>query len=719
MKRNALTIILILISVFILTVIGCGGGGGGAGDSTPNPDTEIPETTKVLSTQTMSTISTPVSDNQVVFEGSNKELDDLEPNDIIVAEPSIYAPDGLLRKVVSVSKSGDETIVWTTEASLVDAITNGTLSQKKVEATIADIRSFTPAPEVDFETIPTGTISGHALQAMIIDENLHFQVYTSPNVVIDGSFKLPDLLYDVDITIADAVLDYMAFTVNILPEANLSFTVSDAFEFSPKPIPLGTMQMSPTIFWIGYVPVVIVPQIDLYIGCNGTLECSVTSDVTAGIEIVTGLSYQNGIGWEVINDTDSQVTYNPPSLSATANFKVWAGPRVSLLLYGIAGPYGALNGFSQVEADVNADPWWNLSWGITGVIGVDLSKISPKNNDPNYEVDLYGPKTIGSADGPFFTTITTSIVSPTNGSVYDEGDYIQFSCSMVSGGSGSYSYSWSSSIDSVIGTQNQFETNLLSVGIHTVLLEVTDNFSGDKFSQAVTFEIVGNQNGGSTIGEFPEYTADPSDVDPLVIVQTSPTNGSIGISTDTNIVIYFDDEVNPGTISDTTIKLTDSTDQQIYGFISGEFSTAGNTIMFFDPVSELDPGSTYTITLTNENGIKDDGDNNLSTTYVISFTTAQSTVSPSDLSFEKGDEGWLFAGDGSIVTAVGAIYPTSGTYMAAISTGSNFGGTANSDTTSILTSGPISLNYGQDQLVFDYDFLSSEFDMWVVVLIAS
>jgi hypothetical protein len=156
MKRNALTIILILISVFILTVIGCGGGGGGAGDSTPNPDTEIPETTKVLSTQTMSTISTPVSDNQVVFEGSNKELDDLEPNDIIVAEPSIYAPDGLLRKVVSVSKSGDETIVWTTEASLVDAITNGTLSQKKVEATIADIRSFTPAPEVDLRLFQLG-----------------------------------------------------------------------------------------------------------------------------------------------------------------------------------------------------------------------------------------------------------------------------------------------------------------------------------------------------------------------------------------------------------------------------------------------------------------------------------------------------------------------------------------------------------------------------------
>lgn len=103
----------------------------------------------------------------------------------------------------------------------------------------------------------------------------------------------------------------------------------------------------------------------------------------------------------------------------------------------------------------------------------------------------------------------------------------------------------------------------------------------------------------------------------------------------------------------------------------------------------------------------------ISTTYSFSFETTSELTSPSDYSFESDFTGWAIAGDGDIRSTTGDVEPTHGSRMVGISTGSAFGGVSQGAATSSLTSGPISVHSPVSYLIFDYDFVSQEFDYYV------
>lgn len=220
---------------------------------------------------------------------------------------------------------------------------------------------------------------------------------------------------------------------------------------------------------------------------------------------------------------------------------------------------------------------------------------------------------------------------------------------------------------------------------------------------------------GSTTGDFPSYTPDPNDTQELSIVQTIPPNNSIDMDPNTSISIFFDDEINPSTLNDLSIQVTDSSGAPIYGDYSGVLSTYGNTILNFQPKNILPSWDEITVTLIKDSGLEDDGGNNLTAVYSFSFQTGQEVGSPADLGFELGETGWIFSGDGAIVSSppMENIFPTEGNYMAGISTGDVFGGTPLQNTTSVLSSGPIDVPSGNNYISFDYDFISQEFDEWV------
>lgn len=76
------------------------------------------------------------------------------------------------------------------------------------------------------------------------------------------------------------------------------------------------------------------------------------------------------------------------------------------------------------------------------------------------------------------TTPTANIISPSNGSTYDEGDTITFSGNGSDEEDGALTGSslvWTSSIDGQIGTGTSFTRNDLSVGTHAIILTATDS----------------------------------------------------------------------------------------------------------------------------------------------------------------------------------------------------------------------------------------------------
>lgn len=242
-------------------------------------------------------------------------------------------------------------------------------------------------------------------------------------------------------------------------------------------------------------------------------------------------------------------------------------------------------------------------------------------------------------------------------------------------------------------------------------------FSGESEPEPV---IAGQTNdfgtillGCSIISGFPPFSPDESDATPLNVIQTVPNDGDISVPPTTNIQIFFDDEIDPSTINDFSIFVKDSSGNRQCGTYSGELSEAGNTILFFAPFNSLPEDDTITVTLEQENGITDGGGNTLSSTFSFSFQTTSQLNPTADLSFELGGEGWSFSGDGDIVSTFGDIVPIDGSRMAGISTENQFGNTANSSTTSTLTSGPIDVPSSAVSLSFQYDFISEEFDEFV------
>ena len=219
----------------------------------------------------------------------------------------------------------------------------------------------------------------------------------------------------------------------------------------------------------------------------------------------------------------------------------------------------------------------------------------------------------------------------------------------------------------------------------------------------------------SITGSFPLFTPDPNDTEALAVVQTIPPHNSTGIDPNVTISIFFNDEIDPMTINDQSIQVKDSKGDQQFGTYSGSLSAAGSTNnLNFKPFAVLSEGDTITLTMFNLNGIKDDGGNTLSSDFVFSFQTKQQSVPPADLGFEQGATGWNFSGDGIILSSPkDDISAYEGNYMAAISTGENFGGQALDFTTSILTSGPVQVPPGKQFISFNYDFISEEFDEFV------
>ncbi|MBI1945267.1 MAG: Ig-like domain-containing protein [Deltaproteobacteria bacterium] len=217
----------------------------------------------------------------------------------------------------------------------------------------------------------------------------------------------------------------------------------------------------------------------------------------------------------------------------------------------------------------------------------------------------------------------------------------------------------------------------------------------------------------STIGAFPVYTDDPTDVTSLDVVQTIPGDGEVNVPVSTTVSIFFDDEVDPASITDMAITLRDSTGAPVFGQYSGVLTTSERTILAFQPFELLQEEHVYSVAIAPETGLLDDGGNGFASMYSFGFTTGGAgSDPPPDLGFEAGLAGWWTSGDAAVLTgAQGALAPTEGAQMLAISTESVFGGTAASLLYSVATSGPIAVTGAS--LVFDYDFLSREFDQYV------
>jgi hypothetical protein len=370
----------------------------------PPPEVKviIPATTKVPDKATRDLLSVYNPDTGIMrFTNSTSILDNLKVGDVFVGEPSSSAPNGYLRKVTKISKEGAEVILGTSQAKLTDAIHQGSLNAEG-DIQPSQLRSVTPLSE---------GASGRALYANGLDtqagtsNGFNFEAAIDAFIEIKGenddagtevtalaNFKglvkfnvgykiLIDIGFLADLNSFDASMGYTQQT-SIAVDGEVSGSVTQEKE-------VARFDFSPIVFFIGPVPVVVVPSAKVVIGVKG--EASVSFDYTfsQNAAFEQGVHWDEDDGFKKIDRNEFKVGYEGPNFTGRAALSTYTRATMRLLFYDIFGPdIGATVG-AKLDIEYPRDPLWRLFGFVKGDLAftVDLLGEELRYNEEIFNIE--------------------------------------------------------------------------------------------------------------------------------------------------------------------------------------------------------------------------------------------------------------------------------------------------------------------------------------------
>lgn len=335
-------------------------------DPNSNNDYSIPATTKVIGIDTWDNyfISLDSSDYTLSFQKDLKNDITLSIGDIIVAE----AGAGLLRKVNNIREEGDNIIISTSFASLVEAVEEGSFSfdEELTELKVMKINYLSEG--VTYERLPIkdgqGTVDRYEFNKHLDDGGLvRLSGYVDLKPALKGDFNISGSTVQ-DLLVEIRCDEYADIETNIR-------LLSVEFE---KEILIADVNFFPIIASIGPLPVLIVPELELSIGAKFNVETVITTGIQQTLNFVAGLEYKNNT-WDSYSNLNKAIDYTPPSLlSASAGVKSYVKPQLNFKIYNIVAPYLFGELYSKFDAELYRYPFpfWELYAGAGIGIGVEV-----------------------------------------------------------------------------------------------------------------------------------------------------------------------------------------------------------------------------------------------------------------------------------------------------------------------------------------------------------
>jgi len=378
MKRHFLVLKLFLSSLALLVLWTCS-------DSSTNPKEDntddnvtgegtvvLAEITNILNESDLSSLTSySGAEGTFYFSSANEKIMSLNRNDIIVSGVVDAAEEGFFRKISSISQSENEITVFTEQANFEDAIESGhmsfkqTLKSNQIESTkIEPGISLEKAADSDYTivNIPNYQIA----DGITVNGNVGYNIAFEFNIDVDD-FQLKELSFIV--------------TSGFFSELNFETTVNS--EVYDK-INIATILYTPITIMIGELPVVISPELSIYVGIDGEVSMGIKTGIEQEIDCEGGLQY-NG-SWSPVNNFTSNFEFSSPELNDACHLIGYLGPEFALKLYGIVGPYAYLRGYIELDANMVDDvPWWGLYGGFRNGLGVKLEVLG--NTIADYEPD--------------------------------------------------------------------------------------------------------------------------------------------------------------------------------------------------------------------------------------------------------------------------------------------------------------------------------------------
>lgn len=392
----------------------------------------IPDTTKVADAATRDALASydPAS-GELRFASGTQVLDGLRVGDVLVSQPSAHAPAGYLRKVESIGREGGEVVLVTSQANLTDAITqgeivaSGDLEPEDVTATAAHLPGVTAGVRGDASTRPgVGTGDGYSFHVgfdevaldigqgdvqveVVLDGDLYFNAGWSIDLGIEPCLAVPPVCVD-------------RFEAKVGVEERLRVSLSgEAKAQLTKEVSVATYHFRPLVFFIGPVPVVVVPSIEVFVGAEGAVSLRFSYGLTETASAVVGARWTDDGGWQDITgfgvDLAEQDSFD---VSATMDAQAYARAVASLKFYDAAGPALGLRLGVEFDAEVPRDPILVVRGKIAGYVAfvVDLPVLGTLDEHRKTLFDETYQLTTSPNQPPRFSGVKTDTIHADVGS---------------------------------------------------------------------------------------------------------------------------------------------------------------------------------------------------------------------------------------------------------------------------------------------------------------
>lgn len=413
-RQNIIVYIILACVTIVVLIIAIASGGGGGGINAPTIQYQpiIPPTTKVLSPATTQNLT--ISQDGVVytFFQSTAELQTVQVGDIIVSDAIPQAQDGFLRQVTNVTTSSGQVVVQTAPAMLSQAIQQGTVHIEQ-RLTSADIRASSQLEGVSYKMASPGKLldefNVQVNDVVIYDKDGDHNTQTD-QVRLNGEIIfVPDLTFD--LAIKDFKLQEALFQIDLEKTTRLEVEAGIGVDLFHEKIEIQRYYLNPITVFVGYVPVVITPIVTINVGADGEISFGARSSLDWVETYRAGLKYDRG-SWQLISEHTgpNDPVPGPIEFYAAGSLKGFIGPQLSLLVYGMAGPYAIAK--PNLELDVDPYPKWGVYLGVSVNVGFRFEFWGREIADYETEVISFRVLLFDDGSSQITPTPTTTSIPP-------------------------------------------------------------------------------------------------------------------------------------------------------------------------------------------------------------------------------------------------------------------------------------------------------------------
>ncbi len=332
-----------------------------------------------------------------VFDKAIQDYYSLEQGDILLAKIG----EGICEKITRIPEKAEELWIETGFASLAEAIKQGRI-QFSHKFTEGEGRNLKKGVELETEQ--------GVMYTELIDVDLWRQGGAA--VTANGSFSIVpeikgDLLFSYH-SLEELELDFIL-------SQDLDLTVTSGFaELSYKPDDyfLGSIEFGTYPVPGAGIPLTITPEMELFIGVNFDLSSELTTGLKQTLIYEQTLAYKN-TNWNAKSDTTLTIKMKECELTGNAQAMIYVKPQLNFKIYKSLAPHVSMSLFSELDADIQYTPWWQLYCGLSAGVGVSMDILDRNvlDYDPGI-IEIYRRKIGESAeafDNPVLKVTPSSI----------------------------------------------------------------------------------------------------------------------------------------------------------------------------------------------------------------------------------------------------------------------------------------------------------------------